>query len=206
MQRKMEGLLLAAEVFDAAASSLGGKSQAELLDKAWKDMLTSQSHDVGLCEYSRWQGDRFAPAERLEDRHNFPWGVIGYNLLDAAQKECQQALDATLADLGRRIGSAAAPTAPMAVTVLNPHCWPRTDVAATGRIYPLPAGDQGRRRQGPRRQGRPFADRAKFQGPDQRQPHRRGSRLPGPARCPAPATTRITWTSPAKRPRRWRPI
>ncbi len=140
MQRKMEGLLLAAEVFDAAASSLGAKSQAALIDKAWKDMLTSQSHDVGLCEYSRWQGDRFAPAERLEDRHNFPWGEIGYNFLDASQKECQQALDTTLADLGRRIGSAGDSHGPLAVTVLNPHCWPRSDVAATGRIYPLPAG------------------------------------------------------------------
>ena len=143
MQRKMEGLLLATEVFDAAASSLGAKSQAELIDKAWKDMMTSQSHDVGLCEYSRWQGNRFAPAERLEDRHSFAWGVIGYNFLDAAQKECQQALDATLSDLGRRISSTAESHGQMAVTVLNPHCWPRTDVAATGQIYPLPAGAKG---------------------------------------------------------------
>ena len=97
--------------FDAAASSLGGKSQVELIEKAWKDLLASQSHDVGLCEYSRWQGDRMAPAERLEDRHNFAWGVIGYNHLDAAEKQCRQVLDATLADLGRRIGSAPMPEA-----------------------------------------------------------------------------------------------
>ena len=139
-QRKMEALLLATEVFDAAASSLGSKSQIELLEKAWKDLLASQSHDVGLCEYSRWQGDRMAPAERLEDRHNFAWGVIGYNHLDAAEKQCRQVLDSTLADLGRRIGSATDARGPMAVTVLNPHCWPRSDVVATGRIYPLPAG------------------------------------------------------------------
>ena len=154
MQRKMEGLLLAAEVFDAAASSLGAKSQAALIDKAWKDMLTSQSHDVGLCEYSRWQGNRFAPAERLEDRHNFPWGEIGYNFLDASQKECQQALDTTLADLGRRIGSAARLPRPhgrhraesplLAAERRGRH---RADLPAAGR-------HQGRRRQGPRRQGR----------------------------------------------------
>ena len=34
----------------------------------------------------------------------------------------------------------------MAVTVLNPHCWPRSDVAATGRIYPAAGGRQERRR------------------------------------------------------------
>ena len=102
--------------------------------------MASQSHDVGLCEYSRWQGDRMAPAERLEDNHNLTWGAMGYKHLDAAEKQGRQALDATLADLCRRIGSAAAPGGPMAVTVFNPHAWPRTDVAATGRVFPLPPG------------------------------------------------------------------
>ena len=102
MQRKVEGLLLAAEVFDAAASALGARSQAELLEKAWKGLMTSQSHDVGLCEYSRWQSDRFAPAERLEDKHNFTWGSMGFSYLDAAEKQGQQAMDATLTDLSRR--------------------------------------------------------------------------------------------------------
>jgi hypothetical protein len=81
-----------------------------------------------------------APAERLEDKHNFTWGALGYNHLDSAQRQGQQALDAALADLSRRIGSAAEPAGPMVVTVFNPHCWPRTDVAATGRVYPLPPG------------------------------------------------------------------
>jgi hypothetical protein len=140
LDRKLEGLLLAAEVFDAAASALGAKSQVELLDKAWKDLMASQSHDVGLCEHSRWQGDRMAPAERLEDKHSLTWGAIGYNHLDATEKQGQQALDATLADLTRRIGSATEPAGAKAVTVLNLHCWPRTDLAATGRLYPLPSG------------------------------------------------------------------
>ena len=140
MQRRVEGLLLAAEVFDAAASALGARSQAELLEKAWKDLMTSQSHDVGLCEYSRWQGEHFASAERLEDNHNLTWGSMGYEHLDAAEKQGQQAMEATLADLSRRVGSAAESRGPRAVTVLNPHSWPRTDVVATGRMYPLPAG------------------------------------------------------------------
>ena len=140
MQRKVEGLLLAAEVFDAAASALGAKSQAELLENAWKGLMTSQSHDVGLCEYARWQGENFAAAERLEDNHNSTWGSIGYSYLDAAEKQGQQALGATLTGLSRRIGSATEPHGPLAVTVLNPHAWPRTDVVSTGRLYPLPAG------------------------------------------------------------------
>ena len=85
-------------------------------------------------------GHRFARAERLEDKHNFAWGAMGYNHLDDAEKQGQQALDATLTDLSRRIQSATEARGPLAVTVLNPHAWPRTDVVVTGRIYPLPAG------------------------------------------------------------------
>jgi len=138
LDRKVEGLLLAAEVFDAAASALGAASQAGLLDKAWRDLLASQSHDVGLCEYSRWQGDRMAPAERLEDFHDFTWGTIGYNHLDAAQRQGQKALDASLAELGRRIGSGAKAHGRLAATVFNPSFWPRSDLVATGRVYPMP--------------------------------------------------------------------
>ena len=49
-------------------------------------------------------------------------------------------MDATLTGLSRRIGSATDARGPLAVTVLNPHAWPRTDVVSTGRLYPLPAG------------------------------------------------------------------
>jgi alpha-mannosidase len=137
--RKVESLLLAAEVFDAAASSLGAASQCDLLDKAWRNELASQSHDVGLCESSRWQGDLMAPADRIEDRHNFTWGAIGYNHLDAAQKQGQQVLDASLAHVAKQVGSAAQAHGPLAATVFNPHGWTRTDLATTGRIYPVPA-------------------------------------------------------------------
>jgi alpha-mannosidase len=137
--RKVEALLLAAEIFDAAASSLGAASQCEQLDKAWRDELAAQSHDVGLCESSRWQGDLMAPADRIEDKHNFTWGAIGYNHLDAAQKQGQEVLDAAMKHLAERIGSASQAHGPLAATVFNPHGWARTDVATTGRIYPVPA-------------------------------------------------------------------
>jgi hypothetical protein len=100
LDRKVDALLLAAELFDAAAAGKGRPSQAAELDKAWRDLLASQSHDVGLCEYSRWQGDRMAPFDRVEDKHNFTWGAIGYNHLDTAQKQGQEA-SFRLTDPGR---------------------------------------------------------------------------------------------------------
>ena len=94
--RKVEALLLAAERFEAIAARLGAVSQAETLEAAWRDLLASQSHDVGLCESSRWQGGRMAPLDRSEDFHNFTWGAIGYNHLDAARKRGEPVLKRAL--------------------------------------------------------------------------------------------------------------
>jgi alpha-mannosidase len=138
LDRKVDGLLLAAELFDAVAAANGLPSRASDLDKAWRDLLASQSHDVGLCEYSRWQGDRMAPFDRVEDKHNFTWGAIGYNHLDAAQTRGQAVLDAALGGLAGKIDTRAAEAAGLAAVVFNPHTWPRTGLASTGRLYPLP--------------------------------------------------------------------
>src|ERR1017187_7083591 len=116
---KIEGVLQAAETFDAIASTLGAQTKGRILDQAWKDLLTAQSHDVSLCEYSRWQGDRMAPADRIEDYHNFSWGVIGYNHLDAAQTQGQSVLDASLRHIANRVGSSAREKGQLAVTVFN---------------------------------------------------------------------------------------
>ena len=140
--RKINGLLLAAELFDAVATALGGKSQAETLHKAWLHDLASQSHDVGLCEYSRWQGDRMEPFDRVEDHHNFAWGVMGYNHMDAAQRQGQRVLDGSLRYLGARVGAAAAKQGSTALVVFNPHGWQRSDVVSTGRLYPVPPGNR----------------------------------------------------------------
>ena len=137
MDRKVEGTLLAAERFDAIATSLGAKNKARALEQAWKHLLTSQSHDVGLCEYSRWQGDRMAPLDRLEDYHNFTWGAIGYNHLEAAEKQGQEVLGASLGQVVSQIGSEAGKHGQLAITVFNPCAWERTDLATTGRIYPI---------------------------------------------------------------------
>jgi alpha-mannosidase len=136
MDRKVEETLLAAERFDAIAASMGAKDKARPLEQAWKHLLTSQSHDVALCEYSRWQGDRMAPLDRLEDLHNFTWGAIGYGHLDAADKQGQEALDASLNQVVSHIGSEPGKHGQLAVTVFNPCAWERTGMATTGRIYP----------------------------------------------------------------------
>jgi alpha-mannosidase len=139
LDRKVEALLLAAERFDAIAARLGATSQAETLELAWRDLLASQSHDVGLCEYSRWQGDRMAPLDRSEDFHNFTWGAIGYNHLDAAQRRGEPVLKRALAFIARRRKAGAK----LGATVFNPCPWERTGVVETGRISPVPAETKG---------------------------------------------------------------
>ena len=137
MDRKVEAKLLAAERFDAVAASLGANNEARALEQAWKHLLTSQSHDVGLCEFSRWQGDRMAPLDRLEDYHNFTWGVIGYNHLESAEKQAQEVLEASLGRVVGKVGSEAEKHGQLVATVFNPCAWERTGLASTGRIYPF---------------------------------------------------------------------
>lgn len=138
LDRKVEATLLAAERFDAIANCLGGTAHARSMEEAWKHLLASQSHDVALCEYSRWQGDRMAPLDRIEDYHNFTWGAIGYNHLDAAAKQGQEVLSTSLQTIAGQIASTSAERNQLAVTVFNPCAWERTGLATTGRIYPLP--------------------------------------------------------------------
>jgi len=140
LDRKTEALLLAAETYDAIAAARGAESRAALLEKAWRDLLASQSHDVGLCEYSRWQGDRMAPFDRIEDLHNFTWGALGYNHLDAARRQGQAVLDTALGDLGREAGLPPGVPGDRVALVFNARPWARTDLVSTGRIHGLPPG------------------------------------------------------------------
>ncbi len=136
MDRNVEAKLLAAERFDALASTLGAKNHAADLESAWKDLLISQSHDVSLCEYSRWQGDRFAPLDRIEDKHNYTWGSMGYMHLDAAEKRGDELLADALGYVSSQIDSESGAQGPLAVTVFNPCSWERSGQATTGRLYP----------------------------------------------------------------------
>jgi len=139
MDRKVEGTLLAAERFDAIASSLGAKDHAASLEVAWKHLLASQSHDVALCEYSKWQGDRMAPLDRIEDYHNFTWGTIGYNHLDAGNEQGKAVLTSSLNTIASHISAEPAKRGELAMTVFNPSAWDRTGLATTGLIHSIPA-------------------------------------------------------------------
>ena len=137
LDRKTENVLLAAECFDAIASTMGGKAHPKEMESAWKHLLASQSHDVGLCEYSRWQGDRFEPLDRVQDYHNFSWGTIGYNHLESAMETGKPVLDASLQRIASQVGTKA--MGDLAITVFNPSGWERTETVSTGRLYPIPA-------------------------------------------------------------------
>jgi hypothetical protein len=131
---------MAAERFDAiAAQSWARKTTRAHWRKAWKHLLASQSHDVGLCEHSRWQADRMAPLDRLEDQHNFTWGAIGYNHLDAAEEQgtggvnriarhhCRPQWIAEGGETRRSLRSRCSTPAPGSGPAM----------ATTGRIYPI---------------------------------------------------------------------
>jgi alpha-mannosidase len=132
--RKIEAVLLAAERFDAVSSDLGAKSNAATLQSAWRNLLTAQSHDVNLCELSRWQGDRMTPTGMIEDHHGLTWGSIGYRHLDEALKEGRAVLASSLSILADRV-SAAKGAPGSTVVVFNPCNWPRTSLARTGKVY-----------------------------------------------------------------------
>ena len=135
LDRRVEALLLAAERFDAIAATMGAVSSTRSLDQAWKNLLASQSHDVGLCEYSRWQGDRMAPLDRIEDRHNFTWAAIGYDHLDAAERQGGAVLDGATAHIAGQINAGFGKQDQLTVYVFNPVAWERDDIALTGLIY-----------------------------------------------------------------------
>ncbi len=132
--RKVEAVLHAAERFDAISSALGSKSRNAALNRAWRNLLTAQSHDVGLCEFARWYGDRMAPLDRLENHHNNGWGVIGYNHLDEALEDGKATLEASLSDIANRVSTPHAGNGP-SIAVFNPCSWERTCLARTGKVY-----------------------------------------------------------------------
>jgi alpha-mannosidase len=132
--RKIEAILHAAERFDAVASAMGSTSKASILYNAWRDLLTAQSHDQNLCEYSRWQGDRMAPLGLVEDHHDQTWGSVGYHHLDEALKAGNATLESSLSDIANRVAAPRGATGP-SIVVFNPCSWERTSLARSGKVY-----------------------------------------------------------------------
>ena len=135
LDRKIEALLLAAETFDAVSARLGSRTSMSTLEEAWKSLMTAQSHDVCLCEYSRYQGDTMPPVERAEDFHNFAWGAIGYNHLDEAKKLGQSVLTTSLNSIAARVDTRHDSRGKLVTMVFNSCGWARTGVARTGRVH-----------------------------------------------------------------------
>lgn len=140
--REAEALLLAVERLDALAFATGrnpGPIQAGLED-AWKDLLRSQSHDVSLCEYSRWQG-LLPPRDPIMDAHFLTWGSLGYRHLDAAKERGRLLMKETLSHLVAQPDAAGADRtidgrAPkrLALTAFNPGPAADSRVVRTGKL------------------------------------------------------------------------
>jgi hypothetical protein len=133
MDRKVEGMLLAAEKFEAIGASLGSEPREGALEAAWKDLLICQSHDVSMCEYSSWQEESLPPRNLLESFHGLSWGSIGWNYLLSAERQAEFSLRSSLAYIVSRIDSQSS-SGGRAVVVFNPVGWERTGVARTGRV------------------------------------------------------------------------
>jgi len=137
MDRKVEATLLAAERFDAIACHLGAPNRAQAMETAWKHLLTSQSHDVASVILSL-AGRPDGALDRIEDYHNLTWGSIGYEHLDQSANQGSAVLDASIRHIAGQVNSEEGKQGQVAVTVFNPCAWERTDIAITGRIYPIP--------------------------------------------------------------------
>ena len=137
--REVEALLLAAERLDAvayAAGSAEAQAPAELED-AWKDLLIGQSHDVSLCEYTRWGGGLNPPVNPVMDAHFIAWGALGYRHLDAAKVRSKTVLAKAMTGLTARLAGGAVKSATgnsLTLTAFNPGPVIRKRVLESGKL------------------------------------------------------------------------
>lgn len=101
--REIEGELLSAEKLNVISSFLGGACVQERLDRAWEDLLVSQSHDVSLCEYTRWGGGLFPPANMVLNHHSQQWGALGYRHMDSAAAAARQVIQGLSREIVEKI-------------------------------------------------------------------------------------------------------
>lgn len=132
--RRTEALLLTAERLAAVARLEGWQAPTLSIDVAWQDLLVSQSHDVALCEYSRWQGGVSVPLEPIIDKHGQTWGALGYEHLGRAKSAAEKAVNE---QIKARADAVAAPKADgrhLALVVFNPTVMSRNDVIEVKRL------------------------------------------------------------------------
>lgn len=133
--REIEKLLLAAERLDAIRFMHGEKTRQPRLEKIWKDLMISQSHDVSLCEYSRWGGGVIPQEDLVENYYGMQWGAVGYRYVDAAYSGVKKELRALCNWLGKNIAARADFASLRSFTVFNPTESAQSAVVKTEKIY-----------------------------------------------------------------------
>ncbi|MCD4669654.1 MAG: hypothetical protein K8S14_04350, partial [Actinomycetia bacterium] len=132
--RKVEAILISSEKFNAISNMLGNPSEQLKLDKSWKDLLISQSHDASLCEYTNMQFTM--PRRKIKHKkYNAPWGTIGYTHLNNSKYSAKKILNSTLEGIAEKIDSSSNSSGDKAITIFNPSSWRRSDLVNIGRIY-----------------------------------------------------------------------
>ena len=90
--RKLEGLLLAAESFDAVANTLGKPTRRKEIEGSWKKFLLEQGHGIHHQEY--------VTADQM---NNLPKGTIAHHCLDRAEKVAKDILKESMQYVANRI-------------------------------------------------------------------------------------------------------
>ena len=125
-----EGALLAAERLDAVAATVGGRSRQRRLERAWKQLLLSQHHDLHVC----------GPA--LSTRHNKAMMDVGADMAHRARRAAATVASSSLGQVAARIDTSG--SGETAVVVFNPSAWPRRE------YLQIPVGVGGRLARGDR--------------------------------------------------------
>ncbi|MCC6579573.1 MAG: hypothetical protein IT440_03970 [Phycisphaeraceae bacterium] len=140
--REVEAVLHAAERMDAVAHALGVSDiPLERLSQAWRDLLQSQSHDVSLCEFSRFQGLwESVPRQPKLDQHFLPWGASGWQLMDRADQRGRDVLREAAEAIAAKVDTRTTNPEAISRVAFNACGHERDAVLTTGRI-PLAGKD-----------------------------------------------------------------
>lgn len=133
--RVIENLLLAAERLDAVLYLLGEKSNGRKITQAWKNLMISQSHDVSLCEYTRWGGGVIPQEDPVENYYGMQWGAIGYRYLDEAFQSAKKQVAELSGRLANETDTTTGQNALRVFTVFNPTETPLKAAVKTEKLF-----------------------------------------------------------------------
>ncbi len=135
--REVEADLVEAERFDAIAHARGLETAPDALENlriGWRELLAAQSHDVSLCEYSRWQGLP-PPRDPLFDSHFLTWGSRGYGHMDRAALRARPVRKASIESIAQAVNTQTVGNCILAAVAFNGTAFDRRDaIVTTGKI------------------------------------------------------------------------